>query len=342
MYQMFEHMDCVDVGVKIKLNENLTVQFHNNNHVVGATSISVFIRKPNNKVVHILYSSDMGNSLTQDLQPFLKSEDLPRKCNLFISEATYNNPERSFNRKDAIRERKELCELLKNAMQENKRVLFATFSFARSQALISLLYDELKDEEWFQETPVVMDGLLMNNINSTYLRVLEEDDKKYFEEVLSMRNLKLNKGYDGTIACLSKRTSGIYFASSGFCSAGRILSYLPSFLGSKKDIVILTGYCGAEGSVGWKLMNPNQKTVTIEKNVIGKRAEIRQLKTFSSHIGYQQLLDLYCEMRCDKILVHHSDEGKYKFCEDAKNYLKSKGSTTQVVPVDKGSNQFIL
>lgn len=342
MHQMFNHMEAIEVGQKIKLNDNLTIVLHHNNHVVGATSISLYIRKPNNNIVHILYSSDMGNSITQDLKPFLKNNDLPKKCNLFITEATYNNPERAFTKKDAIQERKELANNIKQWISENKRVLFATFSFARSQEILHFLWDNFRDEEWFQEVPIVVDGLLMNNINRTYHNVLDDEDADLFREIMSMKNIKINKNYDGTIACLSKRTSGIYLASSGFCTAGRIMTYLPQFLGSKKDVIVLTGYCGSEGTIGYKLLDENQKTVTVDKQVIRKNAIVKQLKTWSSHIGYWELLKIFEEMKCNKILVHHSDCGKEEFCEKAKEYLKSKGITTQVVPVGKHASQFIL
>lgn len=342
MHQVFNHMESIPIDEKIRLNDYVTLVLHHNNHVVGATSISLYIRKPNNRIMHILYSSDMGNSLTQDLKPFLKNNELPRKCNLFITEATYNNKERTFTKKDALEERKWLREYITQCLKEDKRILFATFSFARSQEILEFIYKEFKDEEWFLETPIVVDGLLMSNINRTYMDVLDNEDKEYFTKILTMKNIKVNKGYDGTIACLSKRTSGIYLASSGFCQAGRIMTYLPQFLSSKNDVIILTGYAGGEGSIPWKMLNPNQKTVTIDKQVIGKRAEVKQLKTWSSHIGYYELLDVFKEMKCDRIVVHHSSNEKEDFCNEAKEYLKSKGITTPIIPTGKGCWQFIL
>ena len=52
--------------------------------------------------------------------------------------------------------------------------------------------------------------------------------------------------------------------------------------------------------------------------------------------------NIFENMRCDKILIHHCDDGKDNFCEKAKEYLRSKGITTPVVPVNKGANQFVL
>lgn len=343
MYQTFGHMDYVEVGEEIILNDNLKVIFHHNSHVVGANSISIIIRKPNNQVKHILYSSDMGSNINREFQPFLEKMKLPSKCNLFISEATYSDRSREFTKKDCVKEREELKKFIKQAISENRRILFATFSFSRSQLLLSMMYDWWKDEEWFQEIPIVVDGLLMNKINDTYLNILEGEEKEYFEKVLSMKNIKFNREYSGTKMALSKRVSGIYLAGSGFCSAGRITTYLPCFLGNSKDVVILTGFCGVDGTIGWKLLNSEQKTITIEKQVIGKRATIKQLKTFSSHISYQELLDVWSNMRCDKILVHHMNEkNKGSMIHEAKEYMLSKNNTTPIVAVGKCANQFVL
>lgn len=343
MYQTFNHFESVPVNKEIILNDNVKVIFHTNSHVVGSCSISIIIRKPNNQVKHILYSSDMGSKINKEFQPFLDDINLPSRCNLFISEATYNDKDRQIIKRECIEERKQLKEYIKNALNENKRILFATFSFSRSQLLLTMIYEWFKDEEWFEDIPVIVDGLLMNNINNTYLNILEDDELEYFKNVLQMKNIKFNKHYDSTIATLSKRQRGIYITASGFCTGGRITTYLPQFLESSKDVIILTGFSGVEGSIGSKILNVEQKTVTIDKKVISKRAEIKQLRTFSSHISYKELLELWNGMKCDKILVHHSSEdGKYKIVHEAKEYLSSKGNTTPIIAVDKGCNQFVL
>jgi metallo-beta-lactamase family protein len=343
LYQTFNHMEAVPVGEKIHIDGNMYIVLNKNNHVVGATSISVFIKKKNNRWYHILYSSDMGTNITADLQPFLWDNELPKKCDYFLCEATYNNKDRQITRKQAIEERESLKQYIKKCINENKRILFATFSFSRSQYLLYLFYTWFKDEEWFQKTPLIVDGLLVNNINNNYLSLLEGEDKELFNNIMNMRNLKLNKTYDSTLATLSKREPMIVLAGSGFCSAGRVVTYLPPFLGSSKDVCILTGFSGAEGSTGWKILNPLQKTVTIDGKTILKRSEILQLKTLTSHVTHNELLDLFVEMRCEKIIIHHSDEeGKKLFVEEAKGYLKSKNKTTPIVAVSKSANQFVL
>lgn len=343
MYNMFERMVGVDIGIKHKLNEQITYRLINSGHVLGGCMIELWITKPNNSVKHVIYSSDMGSSSNNQFQYFVPLKEQVDKCNLFISEATYNNPDRSFSKKEAISERETLKRDIKDALLNNKRILFSAFSFSRCQNLMCMLYDWFSEEEWFKSIPVVLDGVLLHTINSVYSRVLEGEDKKYFDEVLAWRNFKKNKSYDSTIATLSQRTTGIYIATSGFLQNGRITTYLQHFLGSKKDVVYITGFCGNTGSIGWKILNPEQKTVTIDKSVIMKSAEIKQLKTFSSHIQFDELLKLYRGINCEKILIHHSSEdGKEEFGNIVREDLKSIGKTTKVVVINKNDNQIVL
>ena len=345
MYNMFDHMEYAKVNEKIKLDDNLTIEFRYNSHTIGSTNITLIFKKPNNSIKTIVYSSDMGSAMNKDASYYLQDQDIPKQCNLFISEATYCQGNRQISKKLVKKEREDLKNTIKQAIMNKQRVLLPTFAFSRSQLLLTYLYEWFHDEEWFRETPVVVDGVLMNNINSVYRRVLQGEDKKLFEDVMNWKNVKFNKSYDSTIAFLTQRTPSIILASSGFLENGRIVTYLPIILGCSKDIIITTGYCGGNNpsSMGFKLLDKEQNTITVDKRVILKRAEIKSYSSFSSHISHDELLELWSQLNCDKILVHHADEkGKMEFIAEANDYLRSKNKTTKIVPVNKGANQFIL
>lgn len=343
MYQMFDRMRCVSIGEKHILNDWITIRFINSGHVLGGTMIELWIRKPNNDVKHIIYSSDLGTSYNNDFQYFVPMREQVSKCNLFISEATYNTAERCFSRKDSIKEREELKKEIKEQLLSNKRILFSAFSFGRFQNLMCMLYDWFHDEEWFKEFPIVLDGVLCHKINSCYSNVLEDEEKEYFQKVTNWKNFHKITSYDGTLAVLSKRTAGIYISTSGFLVNGKITTYLQQFLGSSRDVVYITGYCGNEDSIGFKILNPEQKTVTIDKKVILKRAKVKQLKTFSSHIQYDELIKLYKGLDCNKILIHHSSENdKEAFGNIVREELRKIGKSTKVDVVTKKNNVFTL
>ena len=206
MYQMFDHMESIEVGQDIKLNDNLTIRLRNNSHVLGSTNITLTITKPNNQKKTIVYSSDLGSKYNKMLSNYLKDQDIMKKCNLFISEATYCDSDRQISYGMAIKEREEMKAEIKKALLEGKRILFPTFAFARSQQLLTYFYQWFSNEDWFNDIPVVIDGVLVNNICNTYQKILDGEDSKLFNEVMTWKNLKINRGYDSTIATLSQRT----------------------------------------------------------------------------------------------------------------------------------------
>ena len=344
MHDMFGKMEAVDVGVKIPLNKNVTIQLHTNNHSVGSVGISLWIRKPNNQIKHILYSGDMGSNHNFKYNYFTDKYNLPNKCNVFISEATYWEKGRSFNEKIADAQRKEFKDYLMSSLKQGKRVLICTFAYNRSQQLMQQLYDWFAQDESFTY-PIVIDGFLTNKINDTFGNILEGEDRERWNKTMNWSKFKFNREYPSTLATLSVRTSGIYICSSGFLTAGRSITYLQTMLGNSNDCVVSIGYCGEEGSKGWQVFDSEQNTVTIgsgkDKKVIFKRAECKKFSSFSSHIQRDELLNIWANMNCEQIIVHHS-ECDEEFIKEAREYLKDRNKTTKIIRTGKGCCRFVI
>ena len=344
MHDMFSKMEAVEVGVKIPLNKNVTIQLHTNNHSVGSVGISLWIKKPNNQIKHILYSGDMGSNHNFKYNYFTDKYNLPNKCNVFISEATYWEKGRSFNEKIADAQRKEFKDYLMSSLKQGKRVLICTFAYNRSQQLMQQLYDWFAQDESFTY-PIVIDGFLTNKINDTFRNILEGEDRERWDKTMNWSKFKFNREYPSTLATLSVRTSGIYVCSSGFLTAGRSITYLQTMLGNSNDCVVSIGYCGEEGSKGWQVFDSEQNTVTIgsgkDKKVIFKRAECKKFSSFSSHIQRDELFKIWANMNCEQIIVHHS-ECDEEFIKEAREYLKDRNKTTKITRTGKGCCRFVL
>ena len=343
MYNLFNRFRGVEIGEKIRLNDEIEYRFINSGHVLGGAMLELWITKPNNQKIHLVYSSDMGSNHNNEFQYYVPPREIVSKCNYFISEGTYNNKERSWTHKQAIEERVQLKSDIKNALCSGKEILFSAFSFGRLQNIICMLYDFYHKEEWFRDIPVIIDGVLLHKINSDYLSVLDGEEYEHFSKVLNWANIKCNKDYTGTLAILSKHEPRIIISTSGFLVNGRIVTYLQEMLPSSKAVIYLSGYCGGLDSLGAKILNPNQKTVTIEKRVIMKRAEVKQLRTMSSHIQYDELISLYKGLNCNKIIIHHSSEdGKAQFGEEVREELSKCDKSTKVEVVTNKNYQFVL
>ena len=327
MFDMFEKMEVVPSYKKITLNEWVTIEFVNAGHCLGSSMIHLWIKKPNQSIFHIIMSGDMASEQNKLIHPLAEKREQITKCNLFISEATYNKKSRSFNKYDVQKEFEDFKYTIKENLLQGKQILLPVFSFNKVQEFLILFYEWLKDEEWFNENdfPIICDGVLMHKITNVFKRTLCDDKKDYFNEVCNWNKIKVNKTFDGTMAIMSKKEPMIIMASSGFMQQGRVVAYVKQLLGSKKGVILTTGYIGGEGSIGWKIAESPQKTVSIEKQVILKRALVKSYHCFSSHIQYDELESLYKGLQCEKILIHHSSkEDKLNFVNEMRKNTNKK------------------
>lgn len=361
LYTSQELYDCLDKFKSINLNEefqiddNCKVILKPNSHTVDSTNITVLIRKPNsNRWFSILYTGDIGNDLNYSLSNYLTKQDLPIKADLIISEATYSKkPEIELTKKMGLEERDKLKELILKSLKEGRRVLLPTFSFARSQQLITYFYEWFKDDEFIKDNNIqfVMDSNLMLKINNCYSKLLDGKDKDLFEKVMKWKQLKKIDTFDATMAFLTHKTPSVVLTSSGFMDAGKSTVFLREYVGNSKCDVIVTGYCSkdCEGSVAWKLFNENQKTITFngdnknDRKTVLKRCGLYEFNTFSGHASYYQLLDMFSKFNTKRIILHHmNEENKDTFIKEVKEYLRNKNKTTQVLAVNKGCYEFKL
>lgn len=340
-YNIFERFEYREVGKTYRLNDEIEFRFINSGHVYGGCMLELWIQKPNGQIKKLIYTSDVGSDYNNDFQYFVPKRDIINKANMIISEGTYNSPERSWSRREAIEERKQLKIDILNDLNSGKDILFSAFSLGRVQNILCMIYDFFSESDNFPFN-VVLDGVLLHKINQDYLATLDGEEYEYFKKVLDWSRLKLVKDYSSTLALLSKREPRVVISTSGFMCSGRILAYLKSMLGSSKSTIYVSGYCGSKDSIGYRILNPNQKTVTVDKVTILKRATVKQLRTFSSHCQYDEFIKIFKGVNCDRILIHHSGEGKEEFVKDIKNELMKIGNTSNVVAVTENNNQFIL
>lgn len=332
-YALFDIIDTYTIGEIHKLDESISFRFVNNSHVVGAVQLELFIKKRTGQIKKILYTSDLGSPINKEFQYFLKDNEIVSKANLVLMESTYGSSIKpSFTKKECMNERKEIKNLIQQyVLNNNHRCFIPCFSYGRLQNMMCMIYEMYKDT-WNYEIPIVIDTKLGNEINTVYERILESDDLKYWQEVKNWKAFKFIKKYPETIAFLSRREPALIFSSAGMVSAGHATLYAQQILGCSKDIMIFCGYC-SPNTIGGKILNEEQKTVTIEGEPILKRCRIERFNTFSSHAQQQDLINYIKQINCDgKIILHHGDkESKEELRRVAIEELSKINKTTQII-----------
>lgn len=344
IYSILDRFELYDIDNIHHINENISFRFRKNSHITGATQVEIFIKKLNGTIKKIVYTSDLGSKVNRELNPFVEDADIIKNSNLFICEGTYGESLTGFTKRDLKNELKDFKKTIIDFVKSGNRVFIPAFSLVRSQNLMCLIYELMKDEEWFKDIPVVIDSNLTNEINSVYFKILSDNDKDYWKEVMSWKNFKFIKDYQSSIAFLSQRTPSVCLSASGMVNAGRSVLYAKSFLNNSNDCIIFCGYCSPE-SVGGKILDTSKDIINIDGSTLIKRCTIKRYYCFSSHAQAQDIIDYIKQINTDKVIIHHaSKKAKEVLIEESKKQLSEISKTTMVVGVGINgvSNQFRL
>ena len=328
----FDLMDEFNMDTIYKLNNNISFRFVGNSHVIGATQLELFIKKPNGSVKKILYTSDLGNNFSSEFQPFLIDNKKITKANLMLIESTYGD-RKPFTRKECIEEREELFRTIdKYVIQDRKSCLIPCFAFGRLENIMCMLYDRYKDT-WNPENPIIIDTTLGYEEIKKYSQVLEGEELEYWNEVVNWKCLKYITDYKSSMAFQSQKDRhGLILSSSGMISAGRSVLHAYNILQDSKSVICFCGYC-SPNTIGGKILDENYKTVDFpDHKGVSKRCEIKRFYTFSSHAQQDTLLDYIKQMpNSCKIVLHHGDNNaKQELLMKAKEELSKINKTTKI------------
>ena len=339
VYRLLNKTSVYNKNEIYKLNEYVSFRFLPNNHIVGATSIELFFKTPSGNIKKVYYTGDMGSPNNQ--QPFCETTITPSNANVVITEATYSDLSRNFNKNEVKKEREKMLEDIKNELKNGKSILFGAFAMSRTQNLLNFLYENFADDPTFN-TPIYLDGKLSLQINAVYRKILKDDDRRAFEKILEWDMLHfVNQFEDSMNLALRKDEQKIVVSSAGMFNIGRIVNHLKANIENKNYTIMIIGYC-APSTVGGQLLNEKAKEVKIEGLSYKKVASIIRYKTWSSHIQGLELVKMLKGINTNFIILHHSDDTKYKFRDYLEEELRLVGNSTKVICADEENKIFFI
>lgn len=339
VYRMLNKTKTYEENKIHKLNEYVSFEFVPSGHIVGATVIILYIKTLTGQIKKIVYTGDMSSP--NNHQPYCKEQTLINKANVIITEATYSDLNRCYKKCDIELEREKMKKDIKNEIKKGNSILFPAFAMSRTQNLLTFLFKTFHDDKTF-DTPIYLDGKLSLMINDCYKQILDDEDKKEFEKVLEWDKLHFVKSYEDSLnLALRKDLQHITISSNGMVQVGRIMSHVKANIENEKYTIMFIGYC-AENTIGSMLRNPNTKSVKIEGLEYKKNCNIYSYSTWSSHIQGHELIEWFKGVHSDKIIIHHSDDSKYKFRDIAQEELMKCNKTTPIVCADDENNIFFI
>lgn len=315
---------------KTKLDDTLEIRFVPSGHIANSCQIELWI-KNNGNVKHILYTSDLGNRVVK--QYYVDQYQQVQKSNLVIGECTYGEKGRSTTKKDREKDIEKIDSIIKSTcIDKNKKVLIPIFSLHRAQTILTILWEMYGDKDWFK-IPILLDSPLAIKLTEVYKK--QFSDNTNIDKVLAWENVMFLKEFQETEYWAKNNQPCIFLSASGMMVAGRSKFVASQLLPNKDNHIIFVGY-SVENSLASKIKSQKTKTLKIDGKHIPCRCGITDLKSFSSHATYENLIETYTSGNFDKIaLVHGNFNTKLSFCQDLQEELSKRNKTSRVICVNK-------
>ncbi len=336
VYTALQYVEEYDSNIIQYITDELSVRFSPAGHIFLSQQVEVFINI-NNHVKKILFTSDLGNVITQNSRVYVEPFKPVYTSNIVIGECTYSAKDRGMKISDYKKDLQKIKAVIqKHCIDSNNRVLIPTFSLDRCPYLLWILYQLFGDDETFK-VPIIIDSPLTIRLLKIYSELLEGDKKETFDKILTWKNIRLIKTPEDSKAAISEKSRKIILSSSGMLTAGRSIKWTQNILPKENDCILFCGYAG-ENTLAWKIKHGNmQKTITINGVTLKNKCQIVDLKSFSSHMQREDLINYYKTINCDKIyLVHGNKEDKIIFKHDLESAISDCLKTTRIVAVNSG------
>ena len=318
---------CIEINFneETALNQDVKFEYFSAGHIIYSAQIYLELHQ-GYQIYRVGYTGDIGG-LTP--RPFVLSRQSMPFCNLTIGECTYNTP----TRPNSVKDRPKDVEKIITVVNESHKILFPCFSLQRTQELLLNLYMlwEMKD---LPDIPVYLDSPLAIKICNMW------PDVELWDEVMNWKNLKFINEVTDSKALQMSNEHCIIVSASGFLNGGRVLSHLTTVLPKQNNTIMFIGYAG-ENNLASKI-KANEPVVEVNGVLVENKAKIVELRSFSSHASYEELMAYYTEIPYNKIcLVHGEMNGKVEFAKALKDKLASNGKSARVIAVNADTKIYI-
>ena len=318
---------CIEISFneEMALNQDVKFEYLSAGHILYSAQIYLELHQ-GYQIYRVGYTGDIGGFTPR---PFTTPRQSLPFCDLTIGECTYNTP----TRPNSVKDRPKDVEKIISVVNESRKILFPCFSLQRTQELLLNLYMlwEMKD---LPDIPVYLDSPLAIKICNMW------PDVELWDDVMNWKNLKFVNEITDSKALQMSNEHCIIVSASGFLNGGRVLSHLTTVLPNENNTIMFIGYAGEQNLAS--RIKSNEPFVEVNGVVIENKAKIVELRSFSSHASYEELMAYYTEIPYNKIcLVHGEMNGKVEFAKSLKDKLASNGKSARVIAVNTDTKIYI-
>ena len=336
VYKTLEYIEEIDSDKIVPLSDELAIRYTDAGHILLSKQCEVYING-GSRTRKILFSSDLGNISTQDTRVFVENFKPVTSANIAIMECTYASKERQCSKETYKKDVTKIKSVVEQyCIDNNSRVLIPSFSLDRTPYILWILYSLFGKDANFK-IPILIDSPLANRLLDCYSSILDGEKKELFDEIMSWNNIKRVIQPEASKVAIADKGAKIILSSSGMLTAGRSVKWTQSILPNENDCILFMGYSG-ENTLAWKIKHgKDHKTININGKPYKNKAQIYDLKSFSSHMQRNEMLNYYKSINCEKIYLVHSDSNKIEFKHDLENAIADCLKSTKVVAVNSGT-----
>ena len=312
---------------KIQVEENCEVRFHNVGHLLGASSVEIWLTE-DGVTKKIAFSGDIGNPG----RPLIPDPEPLDEADYVVIESTYGTREhpKSVGKRAYI---DQLAEVLDRTFKRGGNVVIPAFAVGRTQELLFFLR-EIKNEGMVKSLPdfrVFVDSPLAVEATNVFLQTPKEyfsdEARKLLEEgenPIFFDGLNVSVSTDESIAINFDERPKVILSASGMCEAGRIRHHLKHNLWRPDSTILFAGY-QTEGTLG-RMLQDGAESVKLFSEEIAVKAEIATLEGTSGHADKDDLTAWLAGMKRkpSMVFVNH---GEADSVEAFSEHLRGLGYT---------------
>lgn len=323
LYTSYDAVGCMSLFKPVKYGKTVSLfddsvrfVFKDASHILGSAFIEVYIRKPDGNDVCMVFSGDIGSTVTAR---FSKNPDI------LVMESTYGGTVREPI--DFEQSYLNLARIILKTAADGGKVLIPSFTVGRLQRLLFGLNQALRhlppdESEMLSKIPFIIDSPMATQATEVFRELFENNPERlrymlgsnieYYRKnrinPFILPNLHFTVSVEESQALNNSSSPMVIFAGSGMCNAGRIKHHLKHNLWNPKNTVVFVGYQG-QGTLGRKIFS-GCKEVRIFGEKVTVNSQIESMPEFSSHADQRALLKFAGKAKTppDAIFLVHGEE----------------------------------
>lgn len=276
------------------VDKNIKVTFLNNGHLGGAAVILVQVSYPGEKDRNITFTGDY-----KSYNRFFEVKDLPSWLyNLpmaVITESTYGTM-------DACKIKYHMESDIIHALREGKTILISVFALGRAQEILLMLNNLQERKEISSKIPIRLDG----NLAQEYTKMFQHSNLGI--DPTKVDFLPQNFEFvtkENRAGVINTREQQIVLTTSGMLDHGPAQIYLPAYVERQDVVIYITGYC-APNTLGYKIQNPKDGKIMLNKKEHEIKATVMTTNELSSHAKADEIIEFLNRFtKLNLVLVNH-------------------------------------